>query len=384
MSRSRTLLVLTLLAASASVATAAPIIGGTAAAKGDFPSVAVLLYFFPDGSEAECTGELIDPEWVMTAAHCVDPAIIGLANQAAVTALVEVHFNTVDVTTDLGEKVLAKETFFDPAYQGGASHDLGLIHLVKKVTDVTPSPVNLLTTTTPVGSVVTQVGFGTRQTGAQGPFGAEFVLKNRTAVACSSQSAIGPLDDAALMCFSQTDGKGECEGDSGGPSFMMLDGKLTIVAVTSIGDQNCAVVGADTRPEFVKSFLLSHVPQAECSDDGQCATAKTCFAHGCMVAPFSPTGLGTTCTGNAECDSSNCEALGSDQLCTRSCTVGDATTCPDGFDCLDAGGGAGACWPTPAAGGGCCDAGTHGVPTMLFGIGLVAIVLGRRSRRGRR
>ena len=77
---------------------------------------------------------------------------------------------------------------------------------------------------------------------------------------------------------------------------MMLDGKLTIVAVTSIGDQQCGKIGADTRPEgSVRSFLLITC-RSECSDDGQCAPDKICFAHSCMVAPFSPTGLGTACT----------------------------------------------------------------------------------------
>ena len=83
---------------------------------------------------------------------------------------------------------------------GGASHDLGLIHLATPVKGITPSPVNLLKSTTPIGSVVRQVGFGTRQLGAQGPAGAEYVIANRTAIACS-QDMIGPLSDP-ISCAS--------------------------------------------------------------------------------------------------------------------------------------------------------------------------------------
>ena len=61
-----------------------------------------------------------------------------------------------------------------------------------------------------------------------------------------------------------------------------------------------------------------------------------------------------------------------------SCREG-TIACPDGFDCLEAGGG-GACWPSDASGGGCCDASGNGAPTALFGLGFVALALRRRRR----
>jgi MYXO-CTERM domain-containing protein len=62
-----------------------------------------------------------------------------------------------------------------------------------------------------------------------------------------------------------------------------------------------------------------------------------------------------------------------------SCTVGDATTCPDGLECVEAGAG-GACWP-PAEDGGCCDASGKNAGSMLFGIAVFGAFVLRRRRR---
>jgi MYXO-CTERM domain-containing protein len=61
------------------------------------------------------------------------------------------------------------------------------------------------------------------------------------------------------------------------------------------------------------------------------------------------------------------------------CVVDADNACPPGFDCLATGNG-GACWPSQGDGGGCCDSGNAGAPTMLFGIGFVALFVRRRRR----
>ena len=53
-------------------------------------------------------------------------------------------------------------------------------------------------------------------------------------------------------------------------------------------------------------------------------------------------------------------------------------TCPSGFDCIDAGGGAGVCWPGSGGDGGGCSTGNGGGFAV---IGLGFALLARRRRR---
>ena len=72
---------------------------------------------------------------------------------------------------------------------------------------------------------------------------------------------------------------------------------------------------------------------------------------------------------------------GKDNKCSTTCTLGDATTCPDGLECVDAGG-TGACWP-PEEDTGWCSTNGQNAASMLFGFVLFGglLVRGRRRRR---
>lgn len=371
-------ILLSALAAAPALADPAPIIGGTTTTVGEYPSVVAL-----EIGQGLCTGILITKDWVLTAGHCVDPSVVGEPNQAMLTAHTRVHFNSVNINSAPGMVVNASDTIMDPMFNVNAlgAHDMGLIKLATPVTTVAPSPVNLVAASAPIGTVLTMVGFGTTQAGGTGGAGVEYDLRNRMVVACGSlpQGAGAGLSDANLLCYAQTDGKGKCEGDSGGPSFAMINGKATVVGVTSFGDQSCTTFGTDTRTDIQSAFLLAHIPELQCTTDADCAADKTCFQHACIAQPFATGGLGATCTGGTDCDTGTCGTNDGTMKCSATCTVGAADACPAGFDCLGAAGAAGACWPH-ADGGGCCDAGRQGAPTMLFGIGLVGLVLRRRRR----
>lgn len=367
--RRRSFLVASLILATSAAASAGtieqPILGGTQATVGQYPSVVAI-----EVGGGLCTGTLIDKDWVLTAAHC----LAGVSPTGA-----RVHFGTVNLTKSGGNIVTSAAVYPKPTFNESAlgSNDIGLIKLSKSVTDIAPLPVNLYANQAPIGVHVTMVGFGATGAGATGSVGVEYVVE-QTSTSCAAYSEM----DANLLCFNQTSGTGKCNGDSGGPSFAMINGRMTQVGITSFGDNNCTSFGADTRTDAEKAYLLQYIPQLECTTDADCPMGRMCFLKKCISQPFSPGGLGSTCTTGTDCDSGTCAMSGKDSKCSMTCTVGDATTCPDGLDCVDAGG-TGACWP-PDEHTGCCDTSGQNASSMLLGIALFGSLWtfgGRRKRR---
>src|SRR5258708_25929143 len=122
-----------------------PIIGGTAAKVGDYPSVVAV-----EAGGGLCTGTLITKEWVLTAAHCVLPSELGVATQAQVTASLRIHTNTVNAFAG-GTTLQAQDSMPDPMFNINAlgAHDAGLIHLQTPITTITPTPMHFHATKAP-------------------------------------------------------------------------------------------------------------------------------------------------------------------------------------------------------------------------------------------
>jgi uncharacterized protein (TIGR03382 family) len=357
-------------AASASPDGNAPILGGTQATAGQYPSVVALELSTPEG-EALCTGTLITKDWVLTAAHCV----LGLS-----AGDVKVHFNTVNVFSSPGTVRTASMAIAKPGFSLNTlgKNDIGLVKLSEPMTDIKPTAVNLDPTKAPVGITVTMVGFGATAVGGGGAIGVEYVVQ-QTSIGCNA--FVG--SDSDLLCFSQVNGKGKCEGDSGGPSFAMINGQLTEVGITSFGDQDCSQYGADTRTDAERDFILQYVPELYCEYDSDCGDGRRCFNKSCITAPFTEGGVGADCTQASECDSGICASDGDNQYCSMSCTVGAGGACPDGLECLDTGdGNNGACWPK-SDGGGCCSATGGDAATGLLGFAFLGFVFSRGRRRRR-
>ena len=117
-----------------------------------------------------------------------------------------------------------------------------------------------------------------------------------------------------------------------------------------------------------------------CESADTCLDGQMCSDGRCAWPP--PTGeLGDGCDLDADCTSYRCESDGENSLCTEPCVLGIDSSCPDGYDCLNAGG-SGLCWPEGLGGGGCCSAG-GGDPWPAAALAALVglLVVRRRSKR---
>lgn len=244
--------------------TSQAIVGGTAAKVGDFPTVVAVAV-----GSSFCTGVLVAPKVVLTAAHCILPATVGLADQAAVTADTTVFVDTIDVLS--GTQYPAADTLPNPAYDSSTNaHDVGFVILQNAVTGHTSSPIKTTTGGTSIGTNVTLVGYGVYGMNGSQPnpaqSGKEFAV-DRTTADCDTV-ATGLTTNAASLCIDQTDKKGTCVGDAGGPAFAMISGIRTVVGIQSFGDQNCNQFSIDVRVDSELDFIGTTL----CAADGACVS----------------------------------------------------------------------------------------------------------------
>lgn len=374
------------------------IIAGTPATVGQFPQVVAIL------NSGLCTGTLVAPDLVLTAAHCVHPSTLGLGSQAQVTAQTRVVLDSVDVTRGGGRQIAAADTRAIGTFGQPGDADIGLIWLSEDVTDREPA---LIHPGGPglAGAAVDLVGFGETESGS---YGRLLYALDKPQTGCGQYG----VDGGDFICLDQRSGSGICSGDSGGPALVEIDGVQRVVGITSFGDQSCTQLGAHYRTdaEGSRAFLQTNAPEllcaadgvcdslcsadpdcrASCASDDACGDDEYCAADGtCAPAPFTGGGVGSECTGNADCESDLCAAAGDEQRCVDPCTVGEGG-CPDGFACLAAGSGGGVCWPSEGDGDGggeegvCSSGGGRGAAGTLALVLGATLVAARRRRRAPR
>jgi secreted trypsin-like serine protease len=174
------------------------------------------------GEEAVCSGALVAPSVVLTAAHCVTPrvpdaVVFGASNRG-------------------GQRIAVSGTEPHPAFDRVTlAHDLALVTLAETApSTIDPVPVATELGTDSFPSYVTLEGFG-----AGGPGDGRDGRKR------SGAARVSTIDDERVELAAGP--ALSCTGDSGGAAFADIDGVRTLVGVISSGDLLCRRHSSLTR-----------------------------------------------------------------------------------------------------------------------------------------
>ncbi|MCA9617738.1 MAG: trypsin-like serine protease [Myxococcales bacterium] len=282
--------------------------------------------------QAFCTGTLVTPTVVVSAAHCIHPDI-GVSPPTAIS----VYFGT---GTSGGTLIPVVEGQYHPSWSlngGNGDNDISVLRLAQAA-PTTPIPMMTGSLTQSfVGQTVRMIGFGITQAGGQ-----DSGIKRQTTI------VVGELYPKQ-WAFPEN-GTGTCNGDSGGTALANFGQGEVLVGIHTLSD--CTNYGVDERIDvhrtsFIDPFI-GNEPQPTCAADGLCAANCgepdpdcPCAADGFCTAACpnvaSDPDCDPACAQNGVCVEVGCPVPDpdcgpncvADGLCDPGCAFGEDPDCQD-------------------------------------------------------
>ncbi len=201
-----------------------------------------------------CTGTLVAPRVVLTAAHC----LLGREDDG-------LEFRIGPVSQSAPERISAQELVPHPSYRDGSfDYDIGVV-LLERAASVPPMRLVPAMDTSWSGRELFFVGYG--------------IVDGVTREGAGrKRSVVIPIETIQSDRYRySSESKNTCTGDSGGPAFWQSPAReWLITGVVSNGDAPCLEWGVNTRVDVYRGFLDPYLPPEEapgCGDvsyEGEC------------------------------------------------------------------------------------------------------------------